>query len=171
MTLKPDTIPARRPGTRLATLLRSSSGSTSMEFSLLVMPLFLLITGILVIGINLMSLAMLNAATKEAGRQIQIGTIRGNSDAPVRTLVCDRMGVLVPACSTTLQIWATSGTTFGAVSVAKVTQTTLSPTGFSTGGSGSSVLLQIAYVNPLGVSLAKITSFMLASTTVFMNEP
>ncbi len=145
-----------------------------MEFALLATPLFLFVIGILVVGINLLSLAVLNAATKEAGRQIQIGAIRTNSDdTPVRTLICSRMGVLVPACSSnkTLRIYAASGPTFGAVPVATVTQTTLFQNSFSPGSSGSSVVLQIAYINPLGLSLAKIANFTLASTTVFKNEP
>lgn len=171
MTSEPSATAARRPGVRLQAMLRNTRGSTSMEFALLVTPLFLFVIGILVVGINLMAMAMLNATTKEVGRQIQIGAIRGSSDAPVRTYVCSRMGVLVPNCSTTLQIYAASGPTFGVVPVATVTQTKLSLTGFSPGSSGSSVLLQIAYVNPLGLSLANITSFMLASTTVFKNEP
>ena len=171
MTSQPSATAARRPGTRLRAMLRDTRGSTSMEFSLLAIPLFLFVIGILVVGINLMAMAMLNATTKAVGRQIQIGNIRGTSDASVRTYVCDRMGVLVPACSTTLQIYAASGATFGVVPAATATQTKLSPTGFSPGVAGSSVLLQIAYVNPLGLSLAKITSFMLASTTVFKNEP
>ena len=167
MTSQPSATAARRPGTRLRAMLRDTRGSTSMEFSLLAIPLFLFVIGILVVGINLMAMAMLNATTKAVGRQIQIGNIRGSSDASVRTYVCDRMGVPVPACSTTLQIYAASGATFGVVPAATATQTTLSPTGFSPGVAGSSVLLQIAYVNPLGLSLAKIPSFMLVSTTVF----
>ncbi len=144
-----------------------------MEFALLATPLFLFVIGILVVGINLMAMAVLNAATKEAGRQIQIGAIRTNSDdTPVRTLVCGRMGVLVPDCSNKIQIYAASGSTFGVVTVATATQTTLFRSGtFLPGVSGSSVLLQIGYVNPLGLSLAKITSFTLASTTAFINEP
>ena len=172
MTSKASATAARKPATRLRAMLRNTRGSTSMEFALLATPLFLFVIGILVVGINLMAMAMLNATTKEVGRQIQIGNIRGSSDGPVRTYVCNRMGALVHACSTSLQIYAASGATFAVVGPpATATQTTLSPTGFSPGVAGSSVLLQIAYVNPLGLSLAKITSFMLVSTTAFKNEP
>lgn len=68
-------------------------------------------------------------------------------------------------------IYAASGPTFGVMQVATVTGTTLSPMTFSPGTRGSSVLLQVAYNSPFGLSMANIQSFVLTSTTAFRNEP
>lgn len=171
MAHESDAAAARRPKTLRRMLLRDSRGATAVEFALIAFPLCLLLFGTAVSGINLMALGLLDAATKEAGRQIQIGAIRGTSDSAVRTLICGYMSNLVTACSSALMIYAASGPTFGVVQVATVTGTTLSPTTFSPGTPGSSVLLQVAYKSPFGLSMANIQSLVLTSTTAFRNEP
>ena len=140
-----------------------------LEFALIATPLFVLLLGMIVLGVNLMALGVLNAATKEAGRQIQIGAIRGSSDSDVRTLICNYMSSLAPSCSSTLMIYVASGATFGAVQAATVVGTAFSPVAFSPGTNGSSVLMQVAYRIPFG--LADVKDFTLTSTTVFKNEP
>ena len=162
---------ARRPKPLQHMMLRDTLAATAIEFALVAFPLCLLIVGTIVSGLNLMALGVLDAATKEAGRQIQIGAIRGTSDGAVRTLICGYLSNLAPTCNSTLMIYAASGLTFGAVQAATVTTAALSPTTFAPGIGGQVVLLQVAYKSPFGLTLANIESFMLSSTTAFRNEP
>lgn len=171
MAYQSNAAATRRPAPLWHMLLRDTRGATALEFAIIAFPLCLLLLGSVVSGINLMALGLLNAATKEAGRQIQIGAIRGTSDNEVRTLICGYMSNLAPACSSALTIYAASGPTFSVVQVATVTGTTLSQTSFSPGVRGSSVLLQVAYKSPFGLSMANVENFMLTSTTAFRNEP
>ena len=149
--------------------LRDTQGVAAVEFAVVVLPLMFLIVSAILSGIDLMALAALNDATREAGRQIQIGTIRGSSDGAVRTLVCNRLSNLVP-CNAFV-IYAVSGPTFGASQATPVAWTTLPPASFSPGTNGDSVVLQVAYTSPFGFSMANVGSSVLAATTAFKNEP
>ncbi len=142
-----------------------------MEFALVAVPLFFLVLGAIASGLNIMAMGVLNVATKEAGRKIQIGAIRGTSDSEIRTLICGYVSALVPSCQNALMIYAASGATFSGVAAATVVGTAFSPAGFSPGSAGSSVVLQVACNSPFGMSLTNATNFMLTATTVFRNEP
>ena len=142
-----------------------------MEFALIAVPLFFLIMGAMIFGANLMALGLLDYATKDAGRQLQIGKLRNASDAAVRTWICGYVSSIVPSCQTQLMIYVASGATFSLVSATTVTATALSPTGFSPGLPGNAVVLQVACNSPFGFGLANPGSFLLTATTVFLNEP
>ena len=121
-------------------------------------------------GLDILAQAAVDAATQAAGRQIQIGAIRGSSAAQVRSLVCANLQGLTPICSG-IQVYATSGASFSTLTQATVIGTTLSPSNFSPGGPQSYVLLQVAYDSPFTVPLAGISSLKLISTVAFRNEP
>jgi Flp pilus assembly protein TadG len=152
-------------------LLRDARGAAAMEFALVAVPLFFLIMGAMIFGANLMALGLLDYATKDAGRQLQIGNMRDASDAAVRTWICGYVSSIVPSCQAALMISVASGATFSVVPAATVTGTSLSPTGFSPGLPGNAVVLQVACNSPFGLGLANPGSFMLTATTVFLNEP
>ena len=114
---------------------------------------------------------MFDVATKDAGREIQIGHIRSNTDSAVRTFICGQLGGIMPNCKSSLMIYAGSGASFSTIPVAAVSGTTLSPTSYSTGTNGSLVVLQVAYKTPFGIPFSGVGAFTLTSTTVFRNEP
>ncbi len=152
-------------------LLRDVRGAAAVEFALVAVPLFFLVIGGMVFGANLMALGLLNYATKDAGRQLQIGNLRGSSDDAVRTWICGYVSSIVPSCQTALMIYAASAPAFSAVPAATFAATTLSPTSFSPGSAGQAVVLQVACNSPFGLGLSNPGSFLLTATTVFLNEP
>ncbi|HEY0203399.1 MAG TPA: TadE/TadG family type IV pilus assembly protein [Acetobacteraceae bacterium] len=162
---------ARRLELARPRLLRDVRGTTAVESAMVAIPLFFLVLGALACGMNIMAVGVLNFATKEAARKIQIGTIRGTSDSAVRTVICDYVSAIVPSCQTALMIYAASGPTFSAAAAATVVGTAFSPAGFSTGTAGDSVVLQVACNSPFGMSLTNTANFMLTATSVFQNEP
>lgn len=170
MIKKTNAVTARYSTSTRHGLVRDLRGTAAIEFAIVMFPLIFLIFGAILSGFNLMALAALNAATKDAGRQIQIGAIRGTSDSAVRTLICNRMAIAVSSCNS-LVIYAVSGPTFGASQATPAAWTTLPPASFSPGTNGDSVVLQVAYTSPLGLSMTNIGNSVLAATTVFKNEP
>ncbi len=164
-------VAARRPKPVRRRLLRDTRGAAALEFALVAVPLFFLVIGAMVFGTNVMALGLLNYAVKDAGRQLQIGNLRGSSDAAVRTWICGYVSSIVPSCQTTLMIYAASAPTFSAVPIATFAAATLSPTSFSPGLAGNAVVLQVACNSPFGLGLANPGSFLLTATTVFLNEP
>ncbi len=166
-------VAARRPQPARRRLLGDVRGAAAMEFALIGVPLFFLIMGAMIFGANLMALGLLDYATKDAGRQLQIGNlnVRTTTDAAVRTWICGYVSSIVPSCQTALMIYVASGVTFSTVPSATVTATSLSPTGFSPGLPGNAVVLQVACNSPFGFGLANSGGFLLTATTVFLNEP
>lgn len=162
---------ARQPEPTRRRLLRDIRGAAAVEFAFVAVPLSFLVLGAIASGMNIAALGVLNFATKEAARKIQIGTIRGTSDSEVRTAICDYVSAIVPSCQSALMIYAASGPTFSGVAAATVVGTAFSPAGFSTGNAGSAVVLQVACNSPFGMSLTNATNFMLTATAVFQNEP
>ena len=171
MVSKSDAGAERRLKPCRRSLLRDTRATAAVEFAVVAIPLFFLVTGAIAAGLNIMALGVLNHATKEAGRKIQIGTIRGTSDTEVRNLVCGYVSTIVPSCHITIMIYAASGPTFSAVAAATVVGTAFSPASFSPGSAGNAVVLQVACNSPFGMSLTNVAGFMLTATTVFQNEP
>ena len=162
---------ARRQEPCRRRLLRDDRGATAVEFAVIAIPLILLLIGTVVSAASIMVWGMFDIATKDAGRQIQIGSIRSNTDSAVRTFICGQLGGIVADCKGALMIYAGSGASFSTIPVATVSGTTLSPTSYSTGTNGSLVVLQVAYKTPFGIPFTSVGAFMLTSTTVFRNEP
>ncbi len=171
MAYKNNAGAARRSEPVRRRLLRDTRGAAAVEFAIVAVPLYFLVLGALAAGMNIMAMGVLNFATKEAARKIQIGTIRGTSDSDVRTLICGYVSAIVPSCQNALMIYAASGPTFSAAASATVVGTAFSPAGFSTGTAGNAVVLQVACNSPFGMSLTNAANFMLTATTVFQNEP
>ena len=162
---------ARRQEPCRRKLLRDDRGTTAVEFAVIAMPLLLLLIGSVVSAASIMVWGMFDAATKSAGREIQIGHIRSNTDSAVRTFICGQLGGITADCTSALMIYAGSGASFSTIPVATVSGTTLSPTSYSTSTNGSLVVLQVAYRTPFGIPFSSVGAFMLTSTTVFRNEP
>lgn len=125
-------------------------------------------------GLHILTQAAIDSATQVAGRQIQIGAIRGGSADAVRSLISASLQGTTPPCST-IQVYATSGLSFSSLFKASVSGTTMSPTSFDAGGPAagrnSYVLLQVAFENPFTVPLAGSPGLTLVSSIALRNEP
>jgi len=165
-----DNVPRTCQRSCMTSMRRDRRGSATLEFAMVAIPLIFWIFALLIFGLYMFTQAAIDAAIQEAGRQIQIANIRGTSAAPVRTLVCNRMGGLVSSCPD-LQIYATSGTSFLALTAATLIGSSLSSTNFDVGGAKSYVLLQIAYKSPFLIPFGVVSSVTLTSSFAFKNEP
>ena len=145
-------------------------GAVAVEFAL-IMPVFLLVVLFMLdISIVLATQVTMDSAAQAAARQIKIGNLRTTSSAPaVRSLICSKMGVFVSNCAN-IQVYATSATTFGAMSRTSVVNNAFSPATFNPGTSQTYVLLQIGYYDPMAAALTGISNTFLTSTVAFENE-
>lgn len=149
-------------------------GSASLEFGMVALLFVFWLISSITLGLHILAQAAIDSATQAAGRQIQIGAIRGGSADAVRSLICASLQGTTPTCST-IQVYATSGLSFGTLMKASVSGTKMSPTSFDAGGPAgglkSYVLLQVAYENPFTVPLAGLPGLILVSSIAFRNEP
>ena len=159
-----------QPKRTFSSLGRDRRGLAAVEFALVSIPFCTLLFFILMAGIQLFTYGAMDAAAHRAARQIRIGAARGTSDSVVRNMICTQMANLASPCSA-LQIYVTSGPSFGSLQAAAVSGTTLSKTGFNPGVNGNYVLLQVAYTSPAFVSLAGQMASTFLTTVTFRNEP
>jgi Flp pilus assembly protein TadG len=148
-----------------------------MEFAL-VAPIFLLFFfALLELGLEMFTQILLDDSVRSAGRQIQIGAVA--SQAAFVTAVCKEFSAIAGAtsCPGALQVYATSGSSFAALTPGTVSAAgVLSPTTFTPGGSRADVLVQVVYqrthVMPfIQTYIAPGGTRGLLATTVFQNEP
>ena len=165
----------RRPPGKLA-VLHDRKGATTLEFGMVSLLFVSWLISTTTLGLHIIAQAAIDSATQAAGRQIQIGAIRGTSPDAVRSLICASLQGTTPTCST-IQVYATSGLSFSTLMKASVSGTRMSPTSFDAGGPASVgalnsyVLLQVAFENPFTVPLAGLPSLVLTSSIAFRNEP
>lgn len=164
----------------LGRFLRSRCGVTMVEFAL-VGPLFLLLAfAICDNGLVLFMQTVLDNATREAARQIEIGKVQlsGDTDGTglFKTTLCNNLGGLIPCNSLQWRVQS-SNVSFASMSAA-VTATgsgQMSTTGFSAGTPQSFVLVQVGFTQPYFIpALARISgstgNLLLVSTVAQQNE-
>jgi len=168
-----------RHGGLFGRLLRSRRGVTLIEFAL-VGPLFLLLAFAIVDnGLVLFMQTVLDNATREAARQIEIGKVQNSGDSDgsglFKTTLCNNLGGLIPCNSLTWNVQFSS-VGFSSMTAAGSDSTGhLTATGFSPGSQKSYVLVQVGYTQPYIVpALARISSstgnLLLVSTVAQQNE-
>jgi Flp pilus assembly protein TadG len=160
--------------------LKSRAGVTLVEFAL-VGPLFLLLTFAIVDnGLVLFMQTVLDNATREAARQIEIGKVQlsGDTDGTglFKTTLCNNLGGLIPCASLQWRVQSDS-TAFSNINSAVVVNGSgnMTSTGFNAGTAQSYVLVQVAYRQPYMVPLfARLSSatgnLLLVSTVAVQNE-
>jgi len=166
--------------TLLGRFLHSRCGVTMVEFAL-VGPLALLLTfAICDNGLVLFMQTVLDNATREAARQIEIGKVQlsGDTDGTglFKTTLCSNLGGLIPCNSLQWRVQS-SNVSFASMS-ATVTATgsgQMATTGFSAGTAQSYVLVQVGYTQPYFIpALARISgstgNLLLISTVAQQNE-
>jgi Flp pilus assembly protein TadG len=162
------TSPQRRLGSDRA-------GVTAMEFGLIA-PVFLtLLLAIFEFSLSLLAQQALDHAVAVAARQIQIGNAK--TAATFQADLCAAgPSILISSCSTSVQIYVTSGTTFAGLTQATVSSAgTLSPTTFSAGTAGSDILVEAVYRRPYVFGLISSalgsTGGALISVVAVQSEP
>ncbi len=160
---------------RARALVRSTQGVTAVELAL-ILPVFMVLAfSVLEVGLEFLTQTMLDHAVAVGARQVEIGN--ATTDAVLRTDICNAAGaLLIRSCSSSLQIYVTSGASFSGLSLATVSSVgTMSPTGVSAGTANSDVLVQVAYNRPylftLIGSLTGSKTNVLLSTIAVQNEP
>jgi Flp pilus assembly protein TadG len=147
-------------------------GATAVEFAF-IGPLFLLLVlASIEFGIQLMTQMDLDNATEAAARQVALGAATSNSNFV--TDVCSSVSVLIPNCSSSLQVHVTAGSTFAGLSAATVQGGKLTPSSFTPGTYQSDVLVQVAYTRPYDIQwLAAMfgQTPTVLSTVAVQNEP
>lgn len=150
-------------------LLHARRAATAVELAL-VGPFFILIV-LMVIenGVMLFAQSVLDNATAQAARQIQIGNITTSS--AFRTAVCSYTATLFNCANLQFNV-ASSSLAFPLVAVPTSNGTFAAPV-FLTGVGGSYVVAEVAYnrsyVSPWLITLG--TTWTLLSTSAFQNEP
>lgn len=165
---------------------RHRSGAVSFEFALAGSVFLLFVFMILELVLQLSTQATLDGAAFIAARQIRIGTITGSSySTTLTTAVCSNV-ILIPSCSSNIQIYVAAapsagasgtgaaGTGFANVSLASSSGGTMTATKAAL-TANDDVILQVAYQRPFIIPwLASITGHtgaLLISTMAFQTEP
>lgn len=158
-------------------------GSTAVEFAFVALPFFLLLFGILEIGLLLLVDAMLETAASDASRQIRTGLAQTQQLKPedIKTRLCANMSIFSGECPQRTFIDVRVIDNFSDQPDADPLKSGVfdpSVLEYEPGGSGARVLVRIWYehriVTPFiaqAVSRTKDHKVMLTTTLAFRNEP
>jgi Flp pilus assembly protein TadG len=147
-------MPASKPSLRatLGGLARSTRGATAVEFAMVAVPFFMLLFGILELGMIFMASTAIDAATATAARQIRTGQFQasGNTTAAAfKTEVCQSMSwISTSDCQANLSLDVRTFSSFAAINVTPpvtngaIDQTQLT---FNAGSSCDIVLVRAFY--------------------------
>jgi Flp pilus assembly protein TadG len=161
---------ARAPARVVRRFLRSTAGTTALEFALVGPVLLVLVLAIIENGLMLFAQALLDNATVAAARQVQIGAITNGTN--FGNAVCGGLSTFFD-CSKMQYYVASSTKGFPSAIIPSSTGTFSSP-GFTAGSGGYYVIAEVAYdrtyVSPWLVSLSG-SGWVLLSVQAFQNEP
>ena len=180
--------PLRRPKRPRASdgFGRDTRGAVAIEFAILAPIFFAIIAAILQTSLVFLSSQVLESAVQDASRLIRTGQAAkaGFDVARFRTEVCNRLYGLFPDCAG-LHVRVSVVTTFATATPTSPVNRDCTgncdwtvPASYDGGGTSSVVLVQAYYKYPIivdigGLGLADMAGSkrLLASTTVFRNEP
>ncbi len=162
--------------------IRGSEGVSFLEFSIVALPLFLILFGILEIGLIFWGQYELDNATLSAARSIRTGQAQtdGTSQTGMIARICGQVSLL-PNCTTNLRLNVQNFPNF-----ASVTQPTATSGGkllttftYQPGGPSTVNLVTAFYEWPLigllssllGTPALSDGNFLLQSSAVFRTEP
>jgi len=160
----------------LARFLRHIGGAHAVEFAIVAPAFILLLCIVMELGAVLLTQSNINFATRDASRLIMTGQVQTGAGESVFTdKACSDVSVLI-SC-TSLQYNVQSASAFSDLNATVVPNSSgnMSTTGFSPGGPGSDVLVQIGYsfpcIIPVACSyIATSGKILLVSTVAFQNE-
>jgi Flp pilus assembly protein TadG len=170
-----------RPPGLLRRFLRHSGGNPLVQFALVAPVFFALIFMIVDDGIAVFTQATLDNATRDAARNVLLGTYQKNGSsnatnlASFRTAVCNEMAGLIPNCTGNLLVYIQNDTSFSNLSTDLTTNPLPGSDGtFSLGSASSYVVVETAYNRSYIPFIGRFVtggSLLLTSTIVFQTEP
>ena len=166
----------------LRNFLRQQRGVTAVEFAVIAIPFFLLIMGIIEVGLIFWAGYELENATAAAARLVRTGQAQngGYTVDQLRAQLC-RNVVILSDCNTKVKLSVQTFSTFAGITVSSaVDQDGKLQTSFpySPGGPGAIVLLTAFYEWPLTTPLTSAAlgnlgdgNYLLQTSFAFRNEP
>lgn len=159
-------------------------GSVAVEFAMLAIPFFMMIMGIIEVGLFFGSAVVLEGAATEGARLIRTGQAQTSGD-PVgafEDILCQKAGVMIDCSKIQYEVINIPDRKFTSVQNYQPTYDedgNLISAGFDAGESNDIILVRIAYryefLTPLLGRLMETTdstnSAFLMSNVVIMNEP
>ncbi|HEY5072827.1 MAG TPA: TadE/TadG family type IV pilus assembly protein [Caulobacteraceae bacterium] len=159
-------------------------GAAAVEFAIIATPFFMLLLGVVELGMLFMASTTLDAATFNASREIRTGQLQlygTNTAAGFKSVVCANMSWLSASdCSANVVVDVRTFATFSSISVTPpITNGALDPskTSFDSGTSCSIVLVRVFYpytlLAPLlepGMPNLGATQRLVTSSAAFRNE-
>jgi Flp pilus assembly protein TadG len=162
---------------------RAREGSTAVEFAMVALPFFILMFGILEVGVLLLLDAVVETAVSDTGRLVRTGQAQQQSLKPadIKQKLCERMSVFAADCPSRAFIdvrvvdnfsnpLAPDPLASGVFDQSKLT--------YLPGGPGDRVLVRIWYEHPIATpfiaqALSHTTDHKVLLTTslAFRNEP
>ncbi len=159
---------------RFAACRRDHGGAVAVEFALVGPAFVLLLLMTMELGLVLLTQAVLDFATQDAARLVELG--QAASKTTFTTRLCADAAPLIPCAS--LQVNVEAAATFSSFDATVQTDGNgnLTNTQYSPGSSGQSVIVQVAYNYPyvtawVGSLLGDNNASLLVSTVAFQNEP
>ncbi len=171
--MRPERAIARDAVARVACgardLRRARRGSAALEFAIAGPVLLLLIFAVIENGLMLFAQSMLDNATRDASRQIMIGTVR--TSGAFQSALCNDVGSFLD-CNR-LTFYVQSFATFPSQPTPASSTAPAASATFASGSGGQFVLVEVAYdrayITPWLSSIAG--DWLLFSTQAIQNEP
>ena len=174
--------PVWRPIRKLS---RDKRGSVVVEFALISIPFFMLLLGVLEVGVVFFGSSMLEKGTADAARLIRTGQVQAQSmnANQFHDYICGQISALLSTCNSgSLQVDVEAFSSFSGVTIPNPIKSdgTLDSNlkNFQVGGPGDIVLVRTFYtwnvVNPLlrpFFSNLSSGQRLLTSASTFRNEP
>jgi Flp pilus assembly protein TadG len=164
--------------------LSAKDGATAVEFSLLALPLIVMIIGTIEIALMFTTQSLLDASTSTAARLIRTGQIQqsdaANQEQLFRDTLCGFAKILIPCGEIQFQVddLDNFGDADGAPPPQFDDEGNLQNQGFSTGGENDVVLIRVAYRYSIITPLMQFVltnrgdgSRIMMSTVVLQTEP
>jgi Flp pilus assembly protein TadG len=172
----------RHFGSRLKDFWRDSKGASFVEFAIIAMPLFLLIFGIIELGLVFWATYELENATADAARLVKTGQAQGMDASALKNQICSEV-VILSNCTSQVQLSIQAFTAFGAMQAPNpldkngklITTLNGDPSQI---GPAQDVLMISYYEWPLVIPLVSAAlsnmgdgNFLIQSAAVFRSEP
>jgi Flp pilus assembly protein TadG len=171
------------PG-RLRGFLKAQGGQAAVELALVATPFFLLLFGIVELGLIFLASSSLENATAQAARTIRTGSFQNGSaptSAALKSAICANFTWMPGSCSSNLYLDVRTFSSFSTVSAAQPVQNgVFNPSALSCnpGGPGDIVVVRAYYLWPLVAPLMSKAlqqvdngKTLITSTATFRNEP
>jgi Flp pilus assembly protein TadG len=172
------------PGPLLRRFLKARDGAAAVEMSLVAMPFFMLLFGVIELALIFLVSSSLENATAQAARTIRTGAFQ-NGAAPTaaafKASICNNLGWMQSDCTSNLFVDVRTFSSFSSISTPQpVTGGVFNSSSLTCnpGGPGDIVVVRAYYQWPLiaplmSQALQQLNSgkTLITSTATFRNEP